>query len=516
MLDEFSHILVDKEFKRILLSNSVMWLNMLDKDANVILWNKAAEIISGYSQAEVLAANDIWKWLYPDEKYRTFIYNIALEVIAKNDVLTDFETVIRCKDGSSKTLSWNTHRMIDEGGDVIGSIALAKDITEIKASEQKFKIQALDLERSNLERSRFLAATSHDLRQPLHSLGLFLSVLKSRLNNDEQHGLLEKALHSQEVLSNQLNALMDMAHIDSGETPNNPSYFLLDEFVKSIVEEFRLLAEKKHIVFKFKLQKSVVCYDPIILARIVRNLVSNVLAHCPGSTLLIVLRYRRKRLELCFIDNGPGISRENREDVFSEFFQLNNPERNRNKGMGLGLAIVKRLVTLLGASIELRSKVGKGSVFKLILKEQPLELFSASQSMPKNFQNDEFFDITGKFIFVLDDDQSILSAMREVLTLWGCEVLISDRYSKLKSLIENDSYPEPDLLMVDYRLNEELDGIEVIKALRSYFNANIPAVIVSGDVVLGLEQKLDISSAKVVYKPISEKVLKRVLRNFLT
>lgn len=512
MLDRASCGLVDKEFKRILLSNTAMWLNMLDKNANVILWNKAAEIISGYSEEEVLAIADIWALLYPNEKYRKFVYDKAVEVIEKEGVLTDFETTICCKDGSSKVLSWNTHRMMGECGDVIGSIALAIDVTEIKGNEKKNQKLVLDLEQNNIDKSRFLAATSHDLRQPLHSLGLFLSVLKSKLTNEEQHVFLDKASQSQEILSNQLNALMDLAQLDSDAVMVQPKFIFLDDFVIKVVEEFKLFAEQKNIILKMKLQKSVVYYDPIILARIIRNLISNVLEHCPGSTLLILLKRRNSGVvELCFIDNGPGISSENQQDIFSEFFQLNNPERDRNKGIGLGLAIVKRLVDMLGVSIRLKSRIGRGSSFKIMLKEKVLESPLENQPLLESFKSDKLFDVSGRFVVVLDDDESVLSAMREILTLWGCEVLISNKYSDLKAVIENNGYRKPDLLMVDYRLNEGMDGIQVIKAVRDYFNASIPAVIISGDVTLGLEEKVDISKVDVVYKPVSEKVLKGVL-----
>ncbi len=145
MLDE----LINKEFQRIMLNNTAMWLNMLDKDANVTMWNKAAEKISGYSEKEVLGHAEIWELLYPDEKYRTSIYNKALEVIRQGEELTDFETTILCKDGNNRTLSWNTHDMKDKSGEVIGSIAVARDVTELHASENKLKLLTLELEQSN-------------------------------------------------------------------------------------------------------------------------------------------------------------------------------------------------------------------------------------------------------------------------------------------------------------------------------------------------------------------------------
>ena len=126
-----------------------MWLNMLDKDANVTMWNKAAENISGYSEEEVLGHADIWELLYPDEQYRMSIYNKALEIINQGKEIVDFETTILCKDGKNRTLSWNTHNIKDKSGDTLGSIAIARDVTEIHANEKKLKLLTLELEESN-------------------------------------------------------------------------------------------------------------------------------------------------------------------------------------------------------------------------------------------------------------------------------------------------------------------------------------------------------------------------------
>jgi len=144
-----SNLLIDEEFQKIILNNTAMWLNMLDKDANVIMWNKAAEKISGYSKKEVLGNSNIWELLYPDEEYRTLIYNKALAIIDNGKEIIDFETTIISKDGSKKTLSWNTHNMEDKDKNIIGSLAIARDITKMKANEEQLRLLAFELEETN-------------------------------------------------------------------------------------------------------------------------------------------------------------------------------------------------------------------------------------------------------------------------------------------------------------------------------------------------------------------------------
>ena len=145
MLDK----LINKEFQRIILNNTTMWLNMLDVNANVIMWNKAAEKISGYTKEEVIDNNNIWELLYPNKEYRDFIYAKVLEIISSGVEIIDLETTILCKDGSSRTISWNTQNMKNEKGDIIGSIAMGKDVTKIKASEEQLKLLALELKETN-------------------------------------------------------------------------------------------------------------------------------------------------------------------------------------------------------------------------------------------------------------------------------------------------------------------------------------------------------------------------------
>jgi len=149
MPDKAFHSIIQKEFHRIILNTTAMWLNVLDKDAKVVMWNKAAEKISGYSQEEVQGKSDVWEWLYPDEEYRNLIYAKALDIINQSGEVTDFETTIRCKDGSSRILSWNSHDVKDAKGEVIGSLALGRDVTDLHASQNKLKELTLELEKSN-------------------------------------------------------------------------------------------------------------------------------------------------------------------------------------------------------------------------------------------------------------------------------------------------------------------------------------------------------------------------------
>ncbi len=216
------------------------------------------------------------------------------------------------------------------------------------------------------------------------------------------------------------------------------------------------------------------------------------------------------------MDSGPGISEKNQKHIFSEFFQLNNAERDRNKGLGLGLAIVKRLVELLDISIDLKSQLNKGTCFKLGLKQHALQADLVNLPEPLGYEEmaiNVISETKSLFIVVVDDDIDILEAMGAILKMWHHEVLLAPSLDVLMDKLNQNTYLVPDLLIVDYRLTENKTGIDVVNRVRHFFNTEIPATIISGDTTLGLEDIVDIEKTDVFYKPISEATLKMILRN---
>ncbi|MCK4708265.1 MAG: response regulator, partial [Gammaproteobacteria bacterium] len=249
--------------------------------------------------------------------------------------------------------------------------------------------------------------------------------------------------------------------------------------------------------------------DKVLLARIVRNFISNVIQHCPNSTLVIESRRHDNNIELLFTDDGPGLSETDHKVIFSEFYQLNNPERDRNKGLGLGLSIVKRLTNLLNMKLVLQSQKGKGSTFSITL---PLFIsVDSSDNTETQHEIENQRDVAGLFIVVVDDASENLAAMHALLTLWECEVLMASSEGELMKEFRSADYPVPDMLLVDYRLREERTGFEVIAAVRKHFDQTIPAAIITGDTTIGLMSKLTTENCRILYKPLSTKVLQKIL-----
>ena len=374
---------------------------------------------------------------------------------------------------------------------------------------EKLSEQTLISEQANLDKSRFLAATSHDLRQPLHSLGLFLHVLKEKLSTVEQKRLMIQAVKSQRVLSEQLNSIIDITRIDAGELDVKKQPFKLKNFIDDVVAEFSLSAKKVNCTIDTRITNDWTNTDIVLLARIVRNFISNVIQHCPNSILVIESRRHDNNIELLFTDDGPGLDKTDQEIIFSEFYQLNNPERDRNKGLGLGLSIVKRLTKLLNMKLVLKSQTGKGSTFSITF---PLFISAPLTERPGVPNEEETApDVAGLFIVVVDDEKENLEAMRALLTLWECEILLASSEDELMQEFRFADYPVPDMLLVDYRLREERTGFEVVDAVRSHFGEMVPATIITGDITIDLESKLMSKNCKILYKPLETTALQNML-----
>jgi len=358
------------------------------------------------------------------------------------------------------------------------------------------------------EKSRFIAATSHDLRQPLHALILYLDALDIKLENTEHRDLLIKAQNSSQALSDLLNSLMDVSQLDAGiVTPRN-SLQNIEELIGLLITELKSLTLAKNITLSSELEIAFIQTDPVLLSRIIRNLVINAIDHNDSCDIVVSSRIQSHKVIIKITDTGKGIPKQELENIFSEFHQLDNPERDRNKGIGLGLAIVKRLSNLLKIQLTVDSQLGKGSCFSLTLPiNNPLKPLSDEPV----FLNE--YDLTGQFIMCVEDDEIIADALKVLLRNWNCEVLMQRSEEQLLNEIELHQYPAPDVLISDYRLQNNKNGGDVIKTIRQYYNQKIPSVIITGDTSNEIKDHLNELSCELLFKPLQSKNLRKILES---
>ncbi len=359
-------------------------------------------------------------------------------------------------------------------------------------------------EEANQAKSRFLAAASHDLRQPIHAQGLFLEVLARSKLSAVQADALGNARATWQASAEMLDTLLDFSRIEAGVVEPQMQLFHLQPLLNKIENELAPQADAKGIVYRSRETHAAVRSDPALVALILRNLVSNAIRYTERGGVLVACRVRGDVLLLEVWDTGIGIAPTQHQEIFREFHQLGNAERDRRKGLGLGLAIAQGLARALGQDLSLASKPGRGSVFRLSLPVARIGM--ASGGLAAAPSPARVFDVR---VLVIDDDESVRAGMRQLLTAWGCRCDVADSIEEAQALARAN---RPGLLISDYRLRELRTGAEAIAALRAEFGARLPALLITGDTAPQRLRDARASGVPLLHKP----VLPEQLYNALT
>jgi signal transduction histidine kinase/CheY-like chemotaxis protein len=370
-----------------------------------------------------------------------------------------------------------------------------------------FKRQKDIAEQANVAKSRFLAAASHDLRQPVHALGMFISALRGRTMDEEAHRLVAHLNGSVEALDGLFGSLLDISRLDAGVVSPRLQPFAIQPLLDRVCADHAAEALAKGVRLVRHRCDLRVHSDPVLVERIVRNLVANALHYTQRGRVVVGCR-RGARLSVEVWDTGPGIAPDQQARVFEEFYQLDNPERDRAKGLGLGLAIVKRLSALLECPVSMRSTVGKGSVFKLSvpLSDDAVVAPTHAAELPA--------PVRSGLILVVDDELAIQEGMRSLLSGWGYRVIVSGSGAQMLELVA-DCPTRPDLIICDYRLRGQENGIAVIRQLQSEFNFDVPAMLITGDTgPERLKEALD-SGFLLLHKPVPGGRLRAAIGNLI-
>lgn len=388
---------------------------------------------------------------------------------------------------------------------------------------QQVRLEKEAAERSDLEKSRFLAAASHDLRQPVHAMSLFLGLLANERLSSHGRYLLDNITKASAAMGHLFDALLNISRLDAGVIHPRIQGFSLDRLLDQIRTEYTPQARQKGLVLKVRPCAAFVRSDPMLLERILRNLVSNAIAHTPHGRVLIGCRRRGEdavRIEVW--DTGPGIPQHEHERIFWEFHQLRNPERDRGKGLGLGLAIVRRTAALLGHPLSLHSAEGRGTVFMLSVDAQQQAsapditgaeggVTAATQArapVAATQANAHAKPATGQLILVIDDDAQNREGLRLLLESWGHRVIAAAGPDELVEQIA-EVPGKPGLIVSDYRLRDHETGIEAIDRLHEEYNDSaIPALLVSGDTDPARLIEAAARSIPILHKPVEVDALR--------
>ena len=360
------------------------------------------------------------------------------------------------------------------------------------------------LEKSSREKSLFMAATSHDLRQPLHAQSMILQIMSSRAKGTEFGDLVDKMMVSNDALIALFNSLLEVSQLDAGTIEVHASHHSLLETANLIVDEFQETAIQKGLRLELVGGDCVVYSDPILLARILRNLISNALKFTPAGHVRLEMVEHDSLVHVSVCDTGIGIQQDDQSTIFKEYTQLGNPSRDRRKGIGLGLALVHRMCELLGHEIRVQSKPGEGSCFYL---ELPV---GNRDKMVLLNQEPEAELIQNLDIMIIDDEQPILDAMNTLFLDWSCRARTFTSLEDARTAVTETSY-FPDLIISDYRLSESANGIDAITQLRQLLEEEVPALIISGDTDPRLLEKIHDEDYYLLHKPVRIDKLRTVI-----
>ena len=360
------------------------------------------------------------------------------------------------------------------------------------------------LEHANAAKTRFLAAASHDLRQPLHAMSLLVGLLAERARGAGLDELVGRIGQSSQAMETLLNAILDVSRLDAGIEHPDRRDWPLRQLLDRIEARFVPIAAARGLSLRVRASNAWVRTDGPMLDRILDNLVGNALRYTGAGGVLVAARSRGNSVSLEVWDTGIGIPPDRLEDVFDEFVQLHNPERDRNKGLGLGLSIVRRTADLLGHRIELASRPGRGTVFKVHLPR-------GTPPLPGNevLLDEDEVSVSGLTVLVVDDEPAIRYALHGLLSAWGCDCVAAAGADEAEASLGQGGRI-PDAILCDYRFAGGT-GVEVIARLRSAVKAPIPALIVTGDVTA--DRLLDIAwhQLPVIHKPVNPAQLRRWL-----
>ncbi len=363
-------------------------------------------------------------------------------------------------------------------------------------------------EAASRAKSRFLAAASHDLRQPMHALSLFAATLVERLRYPEVRQIADQMQASIVSLTSLFDSLLDISKLDAGTIQTRVVSFRLQELFDNVRRDFSGRATNKGLRFRVVPSEAVVRSDPLLLERIVRNLAANAVNYTKQGGIVIGARRRGKQMRIEVWDSGPGIPAEEQQRIFEEFYQIANPERDRSKGLGLGLAIVKRLAELLNHPIEVRSEAGRGAVFTVTVprgvlrEEHPVD----AASLPA----DTLRGSAERVVVLIEDERIIREATQTLLSDWGCKVIASASASDARSQLDQMGR-QPDLIIADYRLAGGMTGIDAIQAIRGDAGAGIPAVLITGDAATDYLKQAQEQGYPVLHKPVAPAKLRALI-----
>jgi protein-histidine pros-kinase len=468
---------------------------IVDEQGKIAIVNAQVETMFGYERQEILGRKI--ETLLPERSREQhvshrerFVRDPKLRPMGKG-----LDLLAKRKDGSEFPVEISLSPVRTGGVGFVSSVI--RDVTERKRMQDEIIAARREAERANKANSAFLAAASHDLRQPVQALSLLNGALRRTVKDERALEMIDSQQHSLTAMTNLLNSLLDISRLDAGAVSPELEDFPIRRLIDRLSDEFARQAQHNGLEFSSLSNDSVVCSDPNLLAEIIQNLVSNAIRYTDkgGVTLECIETEGQCRIDVT--DTGIGIEEDQIDAIFGEFHQCKAPGASK-EGFGLGLAIVKRLAELLEVQIAVVSNVGKGSCFSITVPTVAGALAVGEEEV-RDMSGIEAFS-TG-LVILIEDDVNVANAWGLLLEAEGFRVATAASATEARALIKHLD-ESPALLVSDYHLLDGSTGVEAVSAIREFFDKQIPAFIVSGDTSKVVKEARLIDNCTLLSKPV--------------
>ncbi len=382
--------------------------------------------------------------------------------------------------------------------------------------EQGDRIRELETERdaaarADLEKSRFLAIASHDLRQPVHALALFTATLHRRMQHSAEEPLVRNMAHAIDGLERSFNALLDISRLDGGTLAPALQTFSLRDTFRRLHMHYAGQAELAGLGLRFSPGGKSVHSDPQMLERMLGNLIQNAIKYTEHGGIVVVARSTRDSVNVEVWDTGQGIGADNLPRIFDEFYQIGRAERDRSHGLGMGLAIVKRLSKLLGHRLTVASRLGRGTMFRVAIPVSGLsdlqDALAPADTVPMQVTR-------AQMVLVIDDEEPIREGLRGLLQEWGYQAMTAASAAQAEQVTQALE-GRVDLVLSDLHLGAQADGLEAVEAVRRLCGNEVPAILITGDTAHTEIRRIAASGYMVLFKPVQPRRLFDALRDQL-
>lgn len=368
-----------------------------------------------------------------------------------------------------------------------------------------------EAERANVFKTRFFTAVGHDLLQPLHAARLTLSELTDVQHEADNKRLAHNISHALVSIEELLTSILDISKLEAGVFVPNVQTVVLEAIFEQVANSLEPVTRRKGLHFRWRPTDLAVRSDPLMLRRIVQNLLANAAHYTEHGGVLLAARPRGNEVVIEVWDTGPGIPPQEQYRIFEEFQRGTASERSGGTGFGLGLAIVRRMVDALGHRLELQSRVGHGSRFSV---------YAPSASTPKRplplpyTVKDETDSLVSRQIIIVDDDLDVLTAMQSLLTRWGADVRPARDLEDVSEILSDPEF-SPAIVLADYHLKEGHFGIDIVQGIRGRVSANIPAILITADRTPAAAEAALRSHCELLLKPVRPGELRALMKHLL-